>query len=224
MSEEQVLVIDTKIVNDLNLRSDINIINDFHLDVDKKIYFNTSELLNKMNEPGIMKFIDRKFAENDPSMKQLIPYVIMYNKNGTYLVYRRGKKSGESRLVGNYSMGIGGHINPCDDKIGSSPLDMYNEALKREINEEIKVDILPESHWNPIAIINDNSNEVGKVHLGLVHLIRIDKEGASNEDQILDVQFKKISELAEIYHEMETWSQLCLLHLSHLRVLSNTMT
>ena len=59
-------------------------------------------------------FVPRSAAEEDPTLKQLIPYAVFLH-GGKILHYTRGAKSGEKRLVAKSSIGIGGHINDTDD-------------------------------------------------------------------------------------------------------------
>ena len=101
-SEEQVLVIETKLLESIGT---------FH-----GLQFDVERYLDVIFENGRPRFIPRGEAENDPSFKQIIPYVIM-SCEGKYLNYVRGKRAGEKRLVGNLSIGIGGHINPVDNNI-----------------------------------------------------------------------------------------------------------
>ena len=153
----------------------------------------------------------RSEAENNPSFKQLIPYVIMAYK-GTYLSYVRGKKAGETRLIAKRSIGIGGHINPID--ADNSPLfaylkDNYDTAVQREVAEEV---IIQTEHTDSIvALLNDESNEVGKVHLGIVHYWDLDAPNVEKREQMItQMSFMTLSELSQVRETLETWSQKCL--------------
>lgn len=163
---------------------------------------------------GMPQFKPRPAMEIDPQFKQLIPYVIM-GCNGKYLTYMRGKRAGEKRLVGNRSIGIGGHINPVDDMSLFSFRDTYMNAVKREVEEEVN---LQTGYTDRIvALLNDDTNEVGQVHLGVVHLWTLDSEAVSKREQMINqLTFMSISELQAVRDEMETWSQLCLDGLSQL--------
>ena len=72
-------------------------------------------------------FVGRDACETDDDLKQMIPYVIVRH-GGKYLAYSRTSQSGEKRLVGKRSVGIGGHINPTDVPDGDPPL---NAILRR---------------------------------------------------------------------------------------------
>jgi predicted NUDIX family phosphoesterase len=159
-------------------------------------------------EAGNTHFVPRAQAEQDPSQKQIIPYVVI-RKGGTFLHYVRGKGSGEKRLVAMGSIGIGGHINHRDENLFLAGLDFYEEALQRELHEELRMD----GHFQTriVALINDDSTPVGQVHFGIVHLCELGDENVSKgEACITDLRFFTLPELLERRDQMETWSQLCL--------------
>lgn len=161
--------------------------------------------------PGAGKFLPRGPAEQDPSHKQIIPYVIM-RADGKYLTYVRGKRAGESRLVEKRSIGIGGHINPTDDMSLFNPYETYLNAVHREVEEEVLV----ESEYTEriIGLLNDDSNEVGSVHLGIVHLWDLEVPAVSKKEQMItQMEFLDPQQLLACRESMETWSQLCLDHL-----------
>lgn len=162
--------------------------------------------LDAMLAPGANFFMERPAAELDPTHKQLIPYSIFHH-NGGYLCYTRGGKSGEKRLVAKRSVGIGGHINPVDqshDGLGES---MYFNSIEREMSEEL---VIGGTHTQEvIGLINDDSSEVGSVHLGVVHRFELSSnEVISNEDAIQDLRFYTLDELRVMRGELETWSQI----------------
>ncbi|WP_050028248.1 NUDIX domain-containing protein [Verrucomicrobium sp. BvORR034] len=161
--------------------------------------------------PGANFFLPRPAAELDPTHKQIIPYAIFHHQ-GKYLVYTRGGKSGEKRLVAKRSVGIGGHINPHDEREDSLAKTTYLNGVEREIEEEL---VLTGSHTQQvIGLINDDSNEVGQVHLGVVHLFDLESDQVtSNEDAIQDLQFLSLDELVAGIENLETWSAICVRHL-----------
>jgi predicted NUDIX family phosphoesterase len=167
--------------------------------------------LTAMLAPGANFFMERPAAELDPTHKQLIPYSIFHH-DGRYLCYTRGGKSGEKRLVSKRSVGIGGHINPVDqshDGLGES---MYFNSIEREITEEL---VISGTHTQQvIGLINDDSSEVGSVHLGVVHRFELSSgEVRSNEDAIQDLQFYTLGDLRAMRDQLETWSQIIVDHL-----------
>src|ERR1700733_11866669 len=112
-------------------------------------------------------FAPRSAAETDPTLKQIIPYTLLVHE-GRVLHYVRGKKAGEQRLVAKGSIGIGGHINDHDEGLFAMDRAAYEAAVRREVGEELRVGASYTDHV--VALLNDDSNEVGKVHLGVVHV------------------------------------------------------
>jgi predicted NUDIX family phosphoesterase len=167
--------------------------------------------LDVMLAPGANFFMERPAAELDPTHKQLIPYSIFHHE-GRYLCYTRGGKSGEKRLVSKRSLGIGGHINPVDQSHDGLGETMYFNSIEREITEEL---VIGGTHTQTvIGLINDDSSEVGSVHLGVVHRFELSSaEVSSNEDAIQDLQFFTLAELKTKYDELEAWSQIILNYL-----------
>jgi predicted NUDIX family phosphoesterase len=175
--------------------------------------FDVARYLRAIFAPGVLRFMPRSQAEKDPTYKQLIPYVIMTH-GGKYLSYVRGKKAGEKRLVGLRSIGIGGHINPDDHSFFQKDYrmdfrQMYVTAVEREVAEEVTVGA---NHTDRIvALLNDDSNDVGRVHIGIVHCWTLDSSKVEkNEQMITKMAFSTTDELRELRDSMETWSQLCL--------------
>jgi predicted NUDIX family phosphoesterase len=193
--EEHVLVVERKVVEQVGMF--------------QGLMFDVDRYLDKFFVPGIPRFMPRSQAEKDPTHKQLIPYVIMAS-GSKYLSYVRGKKAGETRLVGHRSIGIGGHINPADDMpLFADFRETYLTAVEREVAEEVSVEA---GHTNRVvALLNDDSTEVGSVHLGIVHLWILDTPSVSKREQMItQMSFMTPAELHEIRDTMETWSQLCL--------------
>jgi predicted NUDIX family phosphoesterase len=194
--EEQILVVETKVVEEVGMF--------------QGLAFDVERYLSRIFVQGVPRFMLRSKAEKDPSFKQIIPYVIMAC-DGKYLNYVRGTRAGETRLVGNRSIGIGGHINPVDNEIPLFDTDfqnMYNAAVEREVAEEVSVET---THTDKIvALLNDDSNEVGSVHLGVVHYWILDEPKVTKREQIItQMDFKTLAELQKVRDTMETWSSLC---------------
>jgi predicted NUDIX family phosphoesterase len=194
--EEQVLVIERKIIEQLGM---------FH-----GLVFDVDRYLSRIFIQGVPRFMSRAQVEQDPSYKQLIPYVIMTHQ-GKYFSYVRGRRAGESRLTGNRSIGIGGHINPADDMplFNSDFYQTYLAAVQREVDEEVSVET-PYTD-SIIALLNDDSNEVGSVHLGIVHFWKLDAPQVRKKEQMItQMAFMTLEELQQVRDTLETWSQLCL--------------
>jgi predicted NUDIX family phosphoesterase len=153
-------------------------------------------------------FLPRSRAEEDPSYKQIIPYVV-FTFGDKILHYVRGGKSGEKRLVDHGSIGIGGHINDHDETLFSFDLDAYRMAVHREIEEELK---LEHAYQDRITgLINDDSTEVGRVHLGVVHRIALNDAGVrAREKAISELRFLTLEELSARRDKLESWSQIVL--------------
>jgi predicted NUDIX family phosphoesterase len=167
----------------------------------------------RLLDPANHFFMDRAEAENDPSHKQLIPYCI-FRCGDRILHYTRGKSGGESRLHAKISVGVGGHVNPVDTGGGRTGSDAYHAAVTREIEEELD---LPEEHEHRIiALLNDESNPVGQVHLGIVHVVDLKSEAVnSREDALTDLGFTPLADLnGALFERLETWSQFCIRHFS----------
>jgi predicted NUDIX family phosphoesterase len=195
--EEKVLVVERKVVEDVGR---------FH-----GLMFDVEQYLQEIFVQGAPCFMNRGEVEENPEYKQLIPYVIM-SYEGKYLNYVRGKRAGEKRLMGLRSIGIGGHINPVDNEVPLFDTDfqkMYATAVEREVAEEVNVEA---GHSDRIAaLLNDDSNRVGSVHLGIVHYWRLDSDKVSRREQMItQMDFKSIEELEGVRESMETWSMLCL--------------
>ncbi|MEC5127671.1 hypothetical protein VSU19_12970, partial [Verrucomicrobiales bacterium BCK34] len=124
-------------------------------------------------DPENNYFLARDKAEDDPGHKQIIPYAI-FRHGDRYLHYVRGGGSGEKRLASKGSIGIGGHINDTDFAAASLDKDTYSIGIEREIEEELN--IAGGHRQEIIALINDDSNEVGQVHLGVVDHVELESE------------------------------------------------
>lgn len=194
--QEYVLVVERKVLEEVGMFEGLQ--------------FDVNRYIRKLFASGVPRFMPRSKVEKDPSFKQLIPYVIM-SHNGKYLTYVRGTRAGETRLVTKRSIGIGGHINPADDMplFNADFYETYLAAVRREVAEEISVEA---SHTDSIvALLNDESNEVGSVHFGIVHLwILAEPKVVRREQMITQTAFMTPEELQQVKDTMETWSQLCL--------------
>jgi predicted NUDIX family phosphoesterase len=192
---EQVLVVPRSLVEELGIGDGI------HNDV--------TAAIDRLLDPAAHFFLDREAAEDDPSHKQLIPYCV-FRHHGRILHYRRGRSGGESRLHALGSIGVGGHVNPVDTEGGRFGPDAYHAAVRREIDEELVI----EGPWSErsVALLNDDSNPVGKVHLGIVHLVELETEDVrAREDALADLRLCTPAELrGPLYDGLETWSRHCL--------------
>jgi predicted NUDIX family phosphoesterase len=192
--EEQVLVIPTLVLHEAGLFQGL-----CH-DVD--------HYLPRLLDPGHFSFLPRGMAEQDPSFKQLIPYVVLKYHNQVFH-YTRGQGSGEKRLRSLRSVGIGGHINPGDHSDGHP----YRQGLLREVDEEVEI----ASAWTEtcLGFINDDSLPVGQVHLGIVHIFELQSpQVRRREENLLHAGFAPIRQLCAEQDTFETWSQFVLSELA----------
>lgn len=159
-------------------------------------------------------FAPRSTAETDPSLKQIIPYAV-FTCEGRILRYVRGGKSGEQRLAAKSSIGIGGHINDTDEGVFAFNAGAYRVAVEREIAEELRLG--GGFSDRVVGLINDDSTEVGAVHLGVVHLVELEsKEVQPGEAAITQLEFVEPGALLATRENLETWSQIVLDHWAEL--------
>jgi predicted NUDIX family phosphoesterase len=153
-------------------------------------------------------FTQRAPAEPNPELKQIIPYVLLVH-NGRVLHYVRGKKAGEQRLVAKGSIGIGGHMNDTDEGLFTLDEAAYRASVEREVREELRLETPYKD--SIVALLNDDSNEVGKVHLGVVHVFKLASDKVQKgEAMITELQFLDPAQLQAKRESLESWSQICL--------------
>ena len=188
---EQVLVIPTSLFQELGY---------FH-----GFCTNVEHYLPRLLNPSAVSFRPRNEMEQDPSFKQLIPYVIL--KHGpTVFQYTRGKGQGEGRLHAKRSVGIGGHIS-LEDAAGAA--DPYAQGMQRELEEEVEISAVYKQQC--VGLINDDRTEVGRVHLGVVHLFELESPLVQPREQdLLHAGFCPITELLAEPDRLESWSSLSL--------------
>ena len=169
--------------------------------------FEPEKYLKAILSRGSNFFIPRPEAETNPAYKQIIPYALIAFEK-TVLHYVRGKKAGEQRLVAKGSIGIGGHMNEADESLFAMDEEAYRAGVEREVNEEIKIDTPFEDRI--VALLNDDSTEVGRVHLGIVHIFKLKEPNVQKrEAMITGLAFLTKEELMDRRESLETWSQIC---------------
>src|SRR6266446_2429503 len=169
--------------------------------------FEPRKYLNALLSRGNNFFLPRAQAENDPTHKQIVPYAILAFKDKV-LYYVRGKKAGEQRLVAKGSIGIGGHMNESDESLFAWDEKAYRAGVEREVNEEVKIDTRFDDRI--VALLNDDSTEVGRVHLGVVHVFKLAEPNVEKrEAMITNVTFLNQNELLKRRELLETWSRIC---------------
>ena len=122
--------------------------------------------------------------------------------------YKRGTSQGEARLHRLRSLGVGGHVAESDAD-GQRGYSAYETAMKRELDEEVAID--SPGGMRLVGLINDDSTPVGSVHLGVVHLLELERPSVRpREDGIAEPEFVSLTDLHQIAGEFETWSQICI--------------
>jgi predicted NUDIX family phosphoesterase len=173
--------------------------------------------------PGLLEsdqvtYRRRSKMEEDPSFKQLIPYMLFrYQRpDGSVEVfqYTRGGGQGEARLHAKRSVGIGGHISSVDAGTGSdtgtgATGSVYREGLERELAEEVVLETGFTEQC--VGLINDDQTPVGRVHLGVVHLLDVQEPKVRpNESEILEAGFEPVQRIMAELQQFETWSQIAI--------------
>ena len=171
----------------------------------------TNRYLEALLSPEHTSYRPRSEMEEDPSFKQLIPYVIFQHidEQGITRIfkYTRGGGQGEKRLHDKVSIGIGGHISSIDQD--AEELSPYAEGMRRELEEEVVIDT--PYHQRIVGLINDDETEVGQVHLGIVHLCEVEQPLVKpRETEIVDAKFEPLTRLSAQLDQMESWSRYCL--------------
>ena len=164
-----------------------------------------SNIFNALSQYDVKR---RGDMEEDPEFKQLISYCLLENQSGEILVYERLSGGGEERLHGQSSIGVGGHMN---DVVGA---DSINEVLRvnaqRELEEEVGLPTEDSQNMEYLGFINDDNNEVGKVHMGVVFKITVSSNDVeSKETDTLRIKWIEKGKI-ESYDDFETWSALIL--------------
>ena len=169
--------------------------------------FEPEKYLEAILSRGNNFFLPRSQAERDPTHKQIIPYALIAHEDKV-LHYVRGKKAGEQRLVAKGSIGIGGHMNDRDESLFAWDEAAYRAGVEREVNEEIKIDSPFEDRI--VALLNDDATEVGRVHLGIVHVFKLaEPKVQKREAMITGLTFRTKEELIGQRDSLESWSQIC---------------
>jgi len=195
--DEQIIVVKRNILFD----NDKNAFNGFM----HKNNIKGKDIFNALSEYEVKR---RGDMEEDPSFKQLISYCLLENEKGEILVYERLSGGGEERLHGQSSVGVGGHMN---NVVGA---DSINEVLRvnaqRELEEEVGLCQEDSQNMEYLGFINDDTNEVGKVHMGIVFKITVHSNDVeAKETDTLKIRWAEKGSI-ESYDDFETWSALIL--------------
>jgi predicted NUDIX family phosphoesterase len=190
-----------------------------------------SKYLPRLLDGDQIQYLPRGRMEEDPSFKQLIPYVLFRwtdDQNTIHIFqYQRGAGMGEARLHAKYSVGVGGHISSgdCPDfsadnvsaegssgKNGTVPLGshhIYRSGMQRELAEEVAIDTAYDE--TVVGLINDDETPVGRVHLGVVHLCDVAEPRVTpREADVLNAGFQPVNDILARLDQFETWSQIAI--------------
>jgi len=178
-----------------------------------------SEMLERLALHGF--FVQRERAERTPSWKQPIPYCVVASEERILLMKRRAK-GGEARLFDKLTIGVGGHINPVDNELEA---ELVLNAARREIAEELALETEPDLRL--AGFLNDDSNPVGAVHLGLVFAAITTGPVRIREEDVLEGRMVEIEELRASLSRganFETWSATLIAHLDELALVRHHAT
>jgi len=159
---------------------------------------NFDQYLQIINEKK--QFLWRSDMENDPTYKQIIPYLI-FNFNQNYFLMQRRSTASETRLRNKYSLGIGGHIRQEDMTKAASIFDWAKREFHEEVYYDGKLDI------KPIGIVNDDTTTVGKVHLGFVLLLTGNSDNIRVKSELKGGSLMTLADCMHYYENLEPWSQ-----------------
>lgn len=144
------------------------------------------------------RFEPRAAMEADPGFKQVIPYLVLRDRE-RYFLMRRTRAGGDARLHDRWSIGVGGHVNPGDGGIAG--------GLRREWAEELVAGFVPD--FRLVGLLNDDTTDVGRVHVGAVYVAEAaGRPVAIRETDKLSGAFATTAEVAAVADELETWSRL----------------
>ncbi|MBU6276775.1 MAG: phosphoesterase [Planctomycetes bacterium] len=171
----------------------------------------TAAYLPLLLDPRHTSWRPRAAVEEDPSFKQLIPYCVLAARGADglprYFAYTRGGGLGEARLRAKRSVGIGGHIASVDGAHGDDV--SYDAGMRRELDEEVAIGAAFTSRI--VGLINDDATPVGSVHLGIVHVLELERpDVAPRESGLVDCGFATLDALLADRERFETWSQIAL--------------
>jgi predicted NUDIX family phosphoesterase len=196
VAEERILVVPTALFHELGY------FQGFSREIDR--YW------PRLLEGDHVEYRPRGQMEDDPSFKQLIPYVLFRWQAPDGAVhlfeYLRGSGQGERRLHAKRSVGVGGHISSIDADAGDTH-NAYLDGMARELAEEVKVNCDCEPRI--VGLLNDDETPVGRVHLGVVHIADLASPRVEPcEADILDCRFSPVDDILSRLDQFESWSDI----------------
>lgn len=189
----QILVFQNKLLSELNVTEVVTKVSD------------RPELVEQILQEKNLGFMERKFAEDDPNYRQVIPYCVL-RKGDLVFCYQRTKKGQESRLHDKWSLGVGGHFSKEEDGLFSA--EAYKSSFIRELQEEVGLVGNYESKF--LGVIVSNASAVDSVHCGFVYEINLlgDAKLEFRDNALDNGIFLCYDKLRERIASFESWSQL----------------
>ncbi|HOK87472.1 MAG TPA: DNA mismatch repair protein MutT [Fervidobacterium sp.] len=148
-------------------------------------------------------FVERKIAEYDESIRQVIPYIVL-KENDEYIFFKRTTHQTEKRLHNLITLGVGGHLN---DEDSNDPLEAFQKGLWRELREEVNADV---SDLEYVGLINEMENPVSRVHIGVLYIAHVKYHGIVEAENFIEFRSKRLEPYIE---EMEGWAKMAALYL-----------
>ncbi|AMW33807.2 DNA mismatch repair protein MutT [Fervidobacterium islandicum] len=150
-------------------------------------------------------FVEREKAEYDESMRQVIPYIVL-KEGDEYIFFRRTANQTEKRLHNLITLGVGGHLNIEDSQ---DPVECFENGLKRELAEEVDVEL---KSLRYVGLINEIENPVSRVHVGVLYIADVKYNGVVEKENFVELRSKR---LQDYVGEMEGWAKVVALYLEH---------
>ena len=99
-------------------------------------------------------------------------------------------------------------MNDTDESLFAWDEEAYRAGVEREVNEEIRIETTYDEQI--VALLNDDSSDVGRVHLGIIHVFRVDEAKVEKRElMITNLEFLTRAELQRRRDSLESWSQIC---------------
>jgi predicted NUDIX family phosphoesterase/dephospho-CoA kinase len=169
--------------------------------------------------PDKTKFLPRIAAETDKEFKQVLSYVMIKYGDSVLRFTRGSYTSVRDYLKGRYCIGFGGHVRGSDFNLLSLKDSGYANSIYRELNEELRLSpgAINANSIRTIGVLNDDSSDLGKVHLAFIHLLELDEttvgtdaKDLKRERSVNQLRFVPIAELGKEFERYEYWSKLCI--------------
>ncbi len=156
------------------------------------------DIVSRVEKFGEFRY--RSEMEHDLCYKQIIPYLVFTHQH-TYFLMQRKATATEQRLKNKMTLGIGGHVRQ-EDMHGATVFEWAWREFHEEIEYQGNVKI------TTLGLLNDDSNSVGQVHLGLVLLVEGNSSQISIKSELKEGHLAQLDECQLHYEQMESWSQM----------------